>query len=221
MIRQRVLDKAEHNGLTLSGSILGLPVEYALTMCDVLVAHGGRIHVDVIDQTYPRRIGVVDEVIRRIPEPLWDAVEVHLMVGPDRPLDYPRFGRVIAHLRDPQAPRLAERLPPAGEQWISIEPQFWQPQDVLAVVETLRPSGILIMLTPPAAAPAGADLDRLLLPSAVEARSLLPIGVDGGARPEHFARLAELGVSSVVVGRALFHTTKSGADGVKEGGTSQ
>ncbi|MEA4943831.1 MAG: hypothetical protein VB080_05250 [Propionicimonas sp.] len=220
MIRQRVLDKAEFNRLDLSGSILDLPVEDALAMCDALVAHGGRVHIDVIDETYPRRIGVVDEVVRRIPRRLWDAVELHLMVGPDQPLDYPRFGRVVAHLRDPRDPGLAERLPLAGERWISLEPQLWQPEDVRTVVETVRPDGILIMLTPPADAPTAANLDRLLLPSAVEARSLRPIGVDGGARPEHFAHLAELGVSSVVVGRALFQTTKARATGAEQGGTS-
>lgn len=223
LLRQRVIDKAEYHGLTLSGSILGLPVEYALTMCGELVSQGGRIHVDVIDETYPRRVGVLDEVIRRIPRELWDAVELHLMVGPDAPLEpYLHFGRIIVHLSHPRDLALVERIPPEVERWISIEPQRWEPHDVRHAVEALRPSGIVVMLTPPADAPAAADLNRLLLPSAREARSLLPIGVDGGARSEHFAPLASLGVTSVVVGRALFRpTTRRRAAGAEDGGSSR
>ncbi|MGC3952818.1 MAG: hypothetical protein QM804_00935 [Propionicimonas sp.] len=222
MIRPRVIEKAKFNGLALAGSILGLPVDYALSMCHSLVAYDGRIHVDVIDATYPRGSGVSDEVIRRIPAELQEAVELHLMVGPDAPVaHFGRFGRIIAHLREPGDFELARRIPAGVERWISIEPPRWEPPDVRQAVATVQPTGILIMLTPPAAAPARADLNRLLLPSAIEARSLLPIGVDGGARPEHFAPLASLGVTSVVVGRALFHTMKTGAPGAETGERSR
>ena len=149
--------------------------------------------------------GVGEELFRGL-APWAGSVDLHLMV--DRVPEFVRrfrSGRVTVHLRDPGDLALAADTAELGEErWISVEPQRWSADLLRVAIADVRPSGVLMLTVAPATAAQVIDLARVDTPAWDLARSLLPLGADGGVTADAVAPLAAAGAGYFVCGRSLF-----------------
>lgn len=190
--------------LVLSGSLFAVSEARQTAAAARLAQAGWGIHVDIIDDSYPLGAGVDPRVMAAIPP---GEADVHLMVrDPLRMLDeiLPcRPAQVTVQLEDlgsdleEALAAFAGRCRAAGAApHLAVAPD--SPRDVLSSLMR-QVDGLLVMLSPPAAANGRADLRCLEgLPPGVRT-----LAVDGGVTPEMFARLHERGVDRAVMGRAV------------------
>lgn len=198
-------------GVSTAGSLLSLPPELQPAAAELLHAQGRWVHVDVLAAAGEAVGGVAVEVLVAVRAALPAArVEVHVIERADGPAA-PGSGDLLDQLLAARPQRLF--LPPAwcaagnpasrrirgsgGELWTEVAPTV----DV-DVVRGLAAAvdGALVMLIPPGTREA-ADLSRL--ETVRQLSGYLPVGVDGGVRPEHTAACLAAGAVHLVSGRAL------------------
>jgi pentose-5-phosphate-3-epimerase len=193
--------------MRLAGSVLTAAPDDREQLSRDLAAAGAEVHVDVIDNSYPRAEGVPLSFLRTQHER--GTLEVHLMVrDPLALLDEVLAARprtVIAQIEDlhdqPTAVRrFIDACRGAGaEAWLGIAPGTDR-----TVLEPWsgQVDGALVMLTPPGVHGGSADLHHLDgIP-----RSIPLIEVDGGVGPDLVPDLRRRGVDRAVMGRALMDT---------------
>ncbi|MGY1692620.1 hypothetical protein [Geodermatophilus sp. SYSU D01105] len=202
-------------GTSTAGSLYALPPESRPAGATLLHARGHWVHVDVLTAGGRAVGGVAVETLAAVRAALPAArVEVHVIErasGPAAPAPDDLLERLLA--ARPQ--RLV--LPPGwcaagspaahrirgsgGEVWTEVAPTV-----AVDVVRGLAGAvdGALVMLIQPGTREA-ADLSRLDTVRQLAAH--LPVGVDGGVRPEHTAACLAAGAVHLVSGRALLQPT--------------
>jgi|GEM_PF-5194684 len=189
----------------LAGSLLAAPPPWRAAVARRLVAAGHRIHVDVIDGTYPVGAGVDPDLVGELHAAGLGPVDVHLLVHDPEPLAHTVIRGGAARVIVP-----AERVDAAGVRRLRTAADgcgaaLWLALDVATPIRVVvghrdTIDGILLMLTP-AGTRGSADPRRLdVLAHLPPVRT---VAADGGITRDLLPRLASAGVDEAVLGRAL------------------
>lgn len=189
---------AAQEGITLSVSLLAAPVDNRVAIARTLAAEGRWVHADVIEGSFRGQKGISVEMVAELATIPGIRLDVHIMS--DHPLAVidrlpDGLARITVHDGPECAEALARARQLAGEAWISVtgEPGL--------AATGARPSGALVMLTPPGQPGHRADLSRLALIMRIAAQ--FRVGVDGGVGSDNLSRIAASGAEYAVAGRAL------------------
>ena len=197
---------AEGAGIALAGSVIAAPPGGRAAFAEFLDRRGLWVHADVIDGTYRGQPGVTAQELRGFVRTAGTRLDVHLMV--DDPAAAlaglsGRIARVTVQVDGLDGNDVTSLVrsgrDQADEVWLAThaaEPAPW------LLVTQAGADGLLVLLTPPGRPGHCADLDRLSLVRGASTERV-PVGVDGGARPDNLNAIASAGARYVVAGRAL------------------
>lgn len=190
----------------IAGSLLAAPPAQRLRAARRLTTARHRVHVDVVDHTYPIGVGVDPALVGTLTAERMGPVDVHLLVAQprDMALDALDHGadRVTVQL-EAVDDREVEAI---GAAAASHGAEFWVAADVATPLSALADylgavDGVLAMLAPAGTSGTSADLRRLDEIACIATSTV--VGVDGGVEPGHLPRLVAAGVREAVIGRAL------------------